>query len=163
MPSHDSPCAFDRDYLKSVVNTYQTIDQPQLSVPSRKIYISRKDAGKRKVANEAELIPVLKEAGFECVQLEKLSFKAQRELMTETAVLLSIHGAGLANLIFMQLGSKVVELHADVDRYNSCFYHLAEAVGMKYYYSFEPGDHPNPQEANIIVKISRFRKLISSL
>lgn len=163
MPSHDSPCAFDRDYLKNLVDSYHTIDLPRVAVPSKKIYISRKDAGKRKVANEAELIPVLKEAGFECVQLEKLSFKAQRELMTETAVLLSIHGAGLANLIFMQLGSKVIELHPDTENYNSCFYHLAEAVGMKYYYSFEPGDHPNPQEANISVDLNKMKKLLNML
>jgi capsular polysaccharide biosynthesis protein len=163
MPSHDSPCAFDRDYLKNLVDTYHTIDPPQVSGPSRKIYISRKDAGKRKVANEAELIPVLKEAGFECIQLEKLSFKAQRELMRETAVLLSVHGAGLANLIFMQRESKIVELHPDVDRYNSCFYHLASAIDMKYYYSFELGNNLNPQHANISIDIPRFKKMISSL
>lgn len=28
MPSHDSPCAFDRDYLKNLVDTYHTIDPP---------------------------------------------------------------------------------------------------------------------------------------
>lgn len=109
------------------------------------------------------MIPVLKEAGFECIQLEKLSFKAQRELMRETAVLLSVHGAGLANLIFMQRESKIVELHPDVDRYNSCFYHLASAIDMKYYYSFELGNNLNPQHANISIDIPRFKKMISSL
>jgi capsular polysaccharide biosynthesis protein len=162
MPSHDSPCAFDRDYLESVIQFYNT-DQEWIKPPSRKIYISRRDALKRKISNEEELIPLLVNVGFECVQMEKLSFKEQRDLMRETSVLLSIHGAGLANMIFMQEGSKVVELHPEVDRYNSCFYHLAEAVGMKYNYSFEPGDHPNPQEANVSVDLTKMKKLLNML
>lgn len=158
--SHDSPCAFDKYYLKNVRDAYQIIDQVKPKPDTRKIYISRQDALKRKVANEEELISFLLGAGFECIQMEKLSFKEQRELMRETSVLLSIHGAGLANMIFMQEGSKVIELHPEGDRYNSCFYHLASAVRLDYYYSFEQGDHPNPQEANITVDVESFSKTL---
>lgn len=158
--SHDSPCAFDRDYLKLLVDTFQTIDQAEPKPATRKIYISRKDAGKRMVANEEELVPYLLDAGFEFIQMEMLNFKEQRELMRETSVLLSIHGAGLSNLIFMQKGSKVIELHPDTASYNSCFYHLSAALGIDYYYSFEKGDHGSPQEANITVEVERFSKTL---
>lgn len=161
MPSHDSPCAFDRAYLESVIGFYNTIDEASDKPALRKIYISRREALKRKIANEEELIPLLLNAGFECVQMEKLSFKEQRNLMKETAVLLSLHGAGLANMIFMQEGSKVIELHPNAENYNSCFYHLASAIGMKYYYSFELGDHPNPQEANISVDLEKIKELLN--
>jgi capsular polysaccharide biosynthesis protein len=163
LPSHDSPCAFDPDYLKALIRSYELIDKVDKSEPYRKIYISRANAGKRKVSNENELIPILLRHGFEIVKMEDLSFKEQRDLMYETAVLLSIHGAGLANMIFMPKGSKVIELHPDVERYNSCFYHLAAALAIPYYYSFEEADHSNPQDANINVKLENINRVLRSL
>lgn len=161
--SHDAPCAFDPYYIKNVIYRFQKLDSPQTKSVKRKIYISRKEAFKRKVENESDLIPILVRYGFELVQMEKLSFKEQRELMRETKVLMSIHGAGLANLIFMPEEAKVIELHPDVDRYNSCFYHLAAALNREYYYSFEKADHPNPQEANITVDLEKLENLLKMI
>ncbi|GHB23819.1 glycosyltransferase family 61 protein [Mongoliitalea lutea] len=161
--SHDSPCAFDPLYLKNVIFKFQELDLSQTKEATRRIYISRKEAGKRKVENETELIPMLQEHGFEIMQMEKLSFREQRELMRETKILMSIHGAGLANLIFMPQDAKVIELHPDVERYNSCFYHLAAALNLEYYYSFEKADHPNPQEANITVDLERLDNLLMTI
>lgn len=161
--SHDSPCAFDPLYIKNVILRFQELDLPQTKETTRKIYISRKEAGKRRVENESELVPILQEHGFEILQMEKLSFREQRELMRQNKVLLSIHGAGLANLIFMPEGSKVIELHPDVERYNSCFYHLAAALNREYYYSFEKADHPNPQEANITIDLDKLENLLKTI
>lgn len=163
LPSHDFPCAFDPAYLNELIDQYRIIDKVGESKAYRKIYISRSDAFKRKVSNESEIIPILLKFGFEVIKMEELSFRDQRELMRETAVLLSIHGAGLANMIFMPKNSKVIEFHPDVDRYNSCFYHLASALGISYYYSFEKGDHPNPQDANINVELENISRILSSL
>lgn len=161
--SHDSPCAFDPSYINGVILRFQELDLPEKKSANRRIYISRRDAFKRKVENELELLPLLTRFGFEVLQMEKLNFKEQRELMRETQVLISIHGAGLANLIFMPEGSKVIELHPDVERYNSCFYHLAAAIGRDYFYSFEQSDHTNPQEANITVDLKKLETLLNSL
>ena len=163
LPSHDSPCAFDPEYLNLVVQGYQKLDSPKESLVNRKVYITRRGALKRKIDNEEELIPFLEKRGFELVQMESLSFRQQRELMRETKVLLSLHGAGLANMIFMPKDSIIIELHPDVERYNSCFYHLASALGIKYCYSFEKGDHPNPQEANIKVDLANLQSLLNGL
>lgn len=161
--SHDSPCAFDPLNIKNVILRFQELDSFQAKEATRKIYISRKIAGKRKIENEKELMPILQDHGFEIMQMEKLSFMEQRELMRETKILMSIHGAGLANLIFMPEDSKVIELHPDVERYNSCFYHLAAALNREYYYSFEKADHPNPQEANITVDLEKLENLLKTL
>lgn len=163
LPSHDFPCAFDKEFLNRVVQAYQILDSPNRIIANRKVYISRRGALKRKITNEDEMIPLLKIEGFDIVQMENLSFKQQRELMRETKVLISIHGAGLANLIFMPDDSKVIELHPDVERYNSCFYHLAAALNREYYYSFEKADHPNPQEANITVDLENLKTLFKNL
>jgi capsular polysaccharide biosynthesis protein len=161
--SHDSPCAFDKNYLLDLTLRYQSVDSSEPKVGFRKVYISRESALKRKVSNERELIPILEAAGFEIVQMEKFSFKEQRDLMRETKVLMGIHGAGLANLIFLPQDSKVVELHPNVERYNSCFYHLAAALDVDYYYSFEEGDHPNPQEANLRVDLDNILELLKTI
>lgn len=162
LPSHDSPCAFDPEYLNKVVQGYLYLDSPKESNANKKVYISRRGALKRKIENEEELIPFLKKEGFEIVQMEHLSFKQQRELMRETKVLVSLHGAGLANMIFMPKESIVIELHPDVERYNSCFYHLAAAIGIGYCYSFEKGNHSNPQEADIIVDLPNLQEILKS-
>lgn len=161
--SHDAPCAFDPTYLKSVILKFKELDSPQTKKATRKIYVSRKEAGKRKVENESELIPIVQDYGFEILQMEKLSFRDQRDLMRETKILMSIHGAGLANLIFMPQDAKVIELHPNTERYNSCFYHLAAAINLDYYYSFEKADHPNPQEANITVDLEKLENLLKTL
>lgn len=161
--SHDAPCAFDPLYIKNVIFKFQELDFPHAKKATRKIYISRKEASKRKVENETELMTVLQKSGFETMQMEKLSFREQRELMRETKVLMSSHGAGLANLIFMPEDAKVIELHPDVERYNSCFYHLAAALSREYYYSFEKADHSNPQEANITVDLDKLKNLLKNI
>lgn len=161
--SHDTPCAFDPPSLLYLIERFRELDQSISMSAVRKIYISRKEAGKRRVENESELILILEKYGFEIFQMENLSFREQRELMRETKVLMSIHGAGLANLIFMPEDSKVIELHPDVERYNSCFYHLAAALNRKYYFSFEKADHPNPQKANITVDLRKLEGLLKTL
>lgn len=48
--------------------------------------------------------------GFETVYAEDLSFDEQRNLFFETKILVTPHGAGLTNVLFMQPGTKVLEL-----------------------------------------------------
>ncbi len=158
--THDSPCAFDTQYLKDLKTFYNKIDDSAIINKGRKIYISRRDATKRRILNEHELEPLLIGKGFEIVQMEKLSFKEQRLLMMESKILLSSHGAGFTNMIFMPPNSTIVELHPDTDRYNSCFYHLASALDLGYYYSFEKTDDANPQQANLTIDLVRFSKIL---
>ena len=46
----------------------------------------------------------------EVAELESMSFDAQVELMARTTLLVAVHGAGLANALFMPAGSAVIEL-----------------------------------------------------
>lgn len=82
-------------------------------VPSaqRLIYISRRYATRRKVANEEALIPILGRYGIEVVYPEQLSFKEQISLFARTKLIVSIHGAGLTNMLFMPSGGYVLELY----------------------------------------------------
>ena len=52
-------------------------------------------------------------------------------LFAETSVLVSVHGAGLSNMIFMAPGSTVVELISP-DRLWPTYRSMADRLGLKY-------------------------------
>jgi hypothetical protein len=99
-----------------------------------KIYISRGKAEKRKVSNEADCIAVVKEFGFKTVYLEEYSFQEQVEIMLNARYLISNHGAGLTNMIFMRPNGKVLELRKKEDLHNNCYFSLTSALDLKYFY-----------------------------
>jgi len=76
----------------------------------RRLYISRELARHRRVANEEEVASTLERRGFVRLFLEELSFPEQVRAFAEAEAVVSIHGAGLANIVFMQSGSRVLEL-----------------------------------------------------
>jgi capsular polysaccharide biosynthesis protein len=76
---------------------------PKVSnIPFRRVYISRKLADKRKAHNELAVELLMRKHGFEIVHPENISLKAQIELMAKTQILVSLHGAALTNMLFMQ-------------------------------------------------------------
>lgn len=100
---------------------------------SRRIFISRAGAERRRLLNEDELWPVLNAHGFERIRMEDLTFSQQVDLMRQTAVLCAPHGAGLTNMMFCPPGTHIVEM-ADPAFPNPNFYALAAALGHRYWY-----------------------------
>ncbi|MEM1442135.1 MAG: glycosyltransferase family 61 protein [Verrucomicrobiota bacterium] len=102
-----------------------------ISRSERRIYLSRNDAGTRRVANEAEFFAALRDLDFESVQCSKLSFSEQVKLFREASVIVGPHGAAMANLIFSNHGARFLELgtHAYT---NPCFEYLCASAGLLY-------------------------------
>lgn len=99
---------------------------------TRRVYVSREGARKRRLANPAAALGALEATGFEIVEAGRLSFREQVALASETTVLLGIHGAGLANMIFMPEGRHVVEIvHPHYP--SPIYYALASALGLRYW------------------------------
>lgn len=96
---------------------------------SRRIYISRKTAAHRKLTNEHELELCLKTYGFESYSFDRLSFADQVRVMRSADCIVTVHGAALANLIFAQPGTRVIEI-CPIGRYNTdCFPRLSNKLG----------------------------------
>ena len=99
---------------------------------TRRIYISRRQASSRGVANDAELLALLEAHGFTVVRLEEFSLAEQIALFRQAEAIVAPHGAGLTNLAFSEPGALVVELIAQ--GYDSNLYQkLAQARGLDYH------------------------------
>lgn len=77
--------------------------------PHRLVYITRRNAKWRKVLNEEEIIDRLASIGFEIFDFDRLAYMDQVRTVAQAGILVSIHGAGLTNLMFMAPGTHVVE------------------------------------------------------
>jgi len=98
------------------------------------IYVSRAKAVRRFVINEDEVVKLLKEYGFVTVYLEDYDFARQVEIAYNAKVLISIHGAALTHIHFMQSNSNVLEFRRERDSVNGHFFSLAHALNVNYYY-----------------------------
>ena len=80
-------------------------------VAGKRLYVARSDAGYRRLVNEAEVARALEGEGFQIVEGSKLSLKEKVALFADAEIIVGVHGAGLASLIFAPPGSIVLEIH----------------------------------------------------
>lgn len=118
-----------------------------------RVYISRGGARKRRILNEEEVVEILRGFAFEIVRAEDCPFERQVKVAARARHLVSNHGAGLTNMLFMRPGGSVLELRHRADRVNNCYFTLASALNLNYFYqTCEPGDPgEDPHTADLFV------------
>jgi len=99
------------------------------SRPTRRIFISRSKAPRRKLLNEEQLLSKLD--GFERCYFEDLSPLDQVRICSEARVVMGGHGAGFTNLLTSGQTCQIVELLGPVYQ-AACFYHLAGVRALSY-------------------------------
>ncbi|HXQ71734.1 MAG TPA: glycosyltransferase family 61 protein [Pyrinomonadaceae bacterium] len=153
MPTHTAPSGHFRD--EAIQGVRRTLlDAFGVSSPGdERIYISRRAAGRRRIANEDELTQIFKNFDFQFIRAEDLSFEEQVKLISRARYLASNHGAGLTNMLFMREGGTVLELRHESDYINNCYFVLASALDLKYYYQLCKADRDlaDPHTANLLV------------
>ena len=92
-----------------VENLYPQLSS-QKSKSQQRIYVSRKLAVKRHLANESEFSGLMKKHEFHKVYLEQLSIREQVELFRSASHVIAAHGAGLTNVIFAPAAVKILEI-----------------------------------------------------
>lgn len=91
-------------YLRNKLSKFQ-------SKPTKKLYISRKNAKLRNIHNEEEVIELLTKHGYETVYPEKLSVEAQLALFGSASHIVGVHGAGLTNMLSSPRDCHIIELY----------------------------------------------------
>jgi Glycosyltransferase 61 len=133
----------------------------------RRIYV-RRGVSKRAVLNEEEVLALLVPAGFEAVTMDGRSVAEQAEMFAGAEVIVSTHGAALANLVFSRAGTTAVELMGRNSASNM-FAFLAWRRGLKY--QMIMGTEPAPPDrwwtwqidADTLVDVCELRNCLERL
>jgi len=145
---------FIRDKLsRSDINT----------VSERKIYVSRKYSHRRKLKNEEILVDYLLAMDFTIIYPEETCFCEQVKLFSNCSLLISLHGGGLTNMIFMREHSSVIEIRLENDTHNNCYFALACSLGVNYYYveAKSTNDSRIVQNTNLELRFSEIERVLS--
>ena len=152
MPTHTAPSGhYNEAIIRGVRNVlllaYGESDRGE------KFYISRGHAPKRRIVNEDDISEILSKSGFQTIHAEELSFAQQVQISSRARYLISNHGAGLTNMLFMPENGSVLELRHQTDSINNCYFTLASALNLNYFYQpCRPvSDGPDPHSADLIV------------
>lgn len=126
-----------------------------------RIYISREDASWRKVANETKLMELLTKKGFKKIVPSTLTVKEQIDIFSSAKVIISPNGAGLANLMFCQPGTKIIQLFTST---SDEFLKIGQYIGLDYY--FLKCKHANPVSKehevikNLVVDVKKMASVL---
>jgi capsular polysaccharide biosynthesis protein len=155
VPMHTAPSGhYDEEILGGVRSLLlEAYGAPFSTNEGARLYISRGRALKRRIANEEEVVRVLQGFGFRVVYAEDHTFEEQVEMASRARLLVSNHGAGLTNMLFVREGGRVLELRHRTDRVNNCYFTMASALGLEYFYQTCPSDDPSedPHTAHLRV------------
>lgn len=118
-----------------------------------RLYLSRRNSPKRRLANETQVENFFRERGFVVLEPETLSFREQVAAFAGAAFVAGPHGAGWANLVFAPPATRVLELfhpHHQAQNYRR----IAGIVGMNYVDVV--GDSTGETEANMSEKLGPY-------
>ncbi len=132
--------------------------------PIKRIYISRKKTNRRKVLNEEVIEKYLFDNDFQSICFEDYSIFDQVFLMKNAEIVVSMHGAGMTNGMFMKPNSILFELSPEINDHKLFrfpFWRIASIVDVKYYIQFcesVNGGEDDYYSRNIIVDFQEFKE-----
>ena len=132
-------------------------------VPGRKIYISRRNAGRRRILNDAELESMLTARGFEMVTLGSQSIYEQARIFAEADVIVAQHGAALTNLLYASPGAKVVEIFPFPGHDEIHYRKICPVLGLDYHRAEQIPEGRGGRNADGRLDLATFEQLIASL
>ncbi len=131
------------------------------SFGTSKLYLTRNKNRKRRIINEHDVLKVLKSFDYETIDCENSTLKDQINIFSKACKVVSLHGAGLANIAFMPPKSDVIEIR---QRHKTpmlnFFWDLSDTFNHRYFVVF--GDVPDgysspfetrPEDQSLLVDI----------
>lgn len=131
---------------------------------SQFVYIQRR--GNRAIENEAELLEGLQNIGsWKIVRLEEYAVIEQANLFHNAKVIVALHGAGLANLIYCKPHTTVVEI-TNPAYPSPLYYQISSLFQLKYYPIMGEGkagyiSKTNDIKGNVSVDVQRIVSTIN--
>ena len=98
--------------LEVVRNYGPFVQVKQLNSVQKRIYISRR-ASKRSPKNEVEIEELFQSHDFEILRLEDFNLVDEIRMMSGVSYIAGVHGAGMANMIWMPKKSKLLDIAND--------------------------------------------------
>lgn len=151
-------------FVSRIPAEYKTRTYPE------RIYVTRKKAKYRKVANEPEVIEMLDRYGFAVVDFDDMSFWEQVAQMRAAKYIVEIHGAGMANCIFCNQQVHIIELlheYRSPSEYRLTYWTAIGTMGMNYRCTFNKlvGDLDDSViiSNNLLVDLSALEKHIKQM
>jgi capsular polysaccharide biosynthesis protein len=137
---------------------------------TERVYISRALTSWRRIVNEVEVIELLERYGFKTYFTERLSIGEQVALFSRAEAVVSVTGAALANLMFSQEGTHVLEIstveHDPVlgDYYCEATWATCEDMGHHYsYFHGDAVDRPDSIRQDIFIPLDKLELSIQNL
>ncbi|HYH95858.1 glycosyltransferase family 61 protein [Hyalangium sp.] len=135
MPVGETDAVLAPSWVRRTAQLLGSVRAAPARAPWRKLYLTRRNAGYRKVRNEHELELMFIEQGFEVVSLEGASFDSQVALFRQASLIVAPTGAALTNLMFCQPGTRVIVLSSNHEGSNFyIFSQLAQVMGLRLEY-----------------------------
>jgi len=161
MPTHTAPSGHYNEEAISGVRRLllQAYGDADYHGPGERIYISRGRARKRRILNEEAVLDILAEFEFQTIYAEDLSFEQQVKVCSRAHYLVSNHGAGLTNMLFIPQGAGVLELRHHTDCVNNCYFSLSSALHLNYFYQTcrSGNNSEDPHTADLVVDPNALR------
>ena len=129
------PAPYNPIVMKNLISLLKLPVENKLN-KGKRIYVSRQSAGKRKVNNEEQVVELLRKFEFCILETENFDLAEQISIMHHVEIFISIHGAGLTNIMFCKPGTKVLELSLQNQAHDKCYFTLANEMNLSYYYQF---------------------------
>ena len=107
--------------------------QHPIQKPYRRVYLTREHVKTgRKLLNERELRELLTVYNFQIVKADRLSVTEQAKLFNEAQYIISPHGAALANIVFCEPRSQILELfnQTDMTAWSPLYSTIAQACDL---------------------------------
>ena len=129
---------------------------------SPRVFISRRKALARKIANEEDVLRLLAPLGFAAYALEEMSFADQVRLFAQAEIIVAPHGAGLMNLAFADRPG-VVELFGR--HIQPSFSELARGFGFRYGCMECPAPRGDLRswDADLVVDVATLGRLVGRM
>lgn len=163
-PGH-SHGIFSAEALEAVRDACKHLMAPTHELARERIYV-RRNAGLRKLVNDAQISTVLAEAGFKVIDPQELSFSEQVQLFSKAEVVVGPTGAAMANLMFCPPGSRVHVLMAQHEDMPYWYWQrLADCIGVDLSYGLGEicASHEKGFHADFTVEMRYIHELLQSL